>query len=251
MDLNHILNTDSSWKAARPSLPRPEQLAFTSSPHDLAIHQKTHRVNAYLIQPQSEHKRNDILYSLPSICSFDMPPPRLSDLYPVTYQYGLEQQNRSSSRYSGPQPSYLNDVQPITSSVPTAYASTYSRSSYKSLALSDLHIRPARGVFDPSFSFQESKSWCRCYILDNTILFLTRYKIVNSSTLTILQSTPISTWDTNPPSSRVSLVWKQPLEDSMHLIPGSRAPLLTTLRPKSVPKRSRYSCPRRMPNSYQ
>ena len=247
MDLNQILNTDTSWKGGRSSLHRPKPLGFTSSSHDLVIHQKSHPVNACSLRPQSEHKRNDTVCSLPSISSFDGPPRILSGLDFRQHQYESEQQCRSFSRYSAPRQSDLNGVQPNTSSVPTTYASTDSSSSDNSLMLGDLHIRPPRSVFDPSFSFQEGKSWCHCCFLDNTILSLLHHRVVKSTTLTVLQSPPISLRDTNLPSSQVALIWKQLRTDSETLIAESKTPLPTIPRPRSAPGRCRCSYPSRLP----
>ena len=264
MDLNHILNTEPGWKGGRPSLHRPKPMEcttgeFTTGSHDPATHQKSHRVNAYSLQPQSEHKRNDTVYSLPPISSFDGPPRSLPHLDFRSYQYEPEQLRCSFPSYSSPRQSDLYAVQPRTSSVPTAYASdlyriqprtsslptTYaspdsrSSSADNSLTLRDLHIRPPRGVFDPSFSFQGGESRCYCCALNNTTLSLpfplslTHQRDVKSIMLTILQSTPISIRGTNLPSSQSTLVWYQLRAHSETLIAGLRAPI--SIRDTNLP----------------
>lgn len=149
---------DPAWKGGGSSLQHPEPVMFTYRPHDSAIHQKSHQVNTYSLRPQSEHKRNDTIYSLPSVPSSDVPLRSLSVLEVCPHQYESEQLCRSFSRYSAHRQSDLNGVQPVTSSKPTTYAFTDNSSSDNSLTLSALHIRPARSVFDPSFSFQGGKS---------------------------------------------------------------------------------------------
>lgn len=172
MDLKQILNTDNSWKGGRPSLNSSKPMGFTYGSRDSAIHQKSHQVNASSLRPPSEHKRNDTICSISSICSFDSPPRSFSGLDLCPHQYESEQLCRSSSRYSAPRKSGLNGVQPATSFVATSYASTDSSSSDNSLKLGDLHIRPPRGVFDPSSPFQGGKSWCHCCAVNNTTLSL-------------------------------------------------------------------------------
>lgn len=266
MDLNHILNTEPGWKGGRPSSHRPKAMEyttgeFTTASHDPAIHQKSHRVNAYSLQPQSEHKRNDTLYSLPPISSFDGPSPSLRRLNFRSYQYEPEQLRCSFPSYSAPRHSDLYAVQPRTSSVPTVYASdlyrvqprtsslpkTYASTDNRSssadnwLTLRDLHIRPPRGVFDPSYSFQGGESWCYCCARNNTTLSLpfplslAHQRDVKSIMLTTLQSTPISIRDTSQPTP----VWYQLRTHSETLNPKLRAPLPTALRPRSAPERSR------------
>lgn len=149
---------DPAWKGGGSSLQHPKPVVFTYGPHDSAIHQKSHQVNTYSLRPQSEHKRNDTVYSLPSKPSSDVPLRSLSSLEVYPHQYESEQLCRSFSRYSAHRQSDLDGVQPATSSKATTYAFTDNSSWDNSLTLSALHIRPARSVFDPSFSFQGGKS---------------------------------------------------------------------------------------------
>lgn len=149
---------DPAWKGGGSSLQHPEPVLFTYGPHDSAIHQKSHQVNTYSLRPQSEHKRNDTVYCLPLKPSSDVPLRSLSSLEVCPHQYHPEQLCHSFSIYPARRQSDLNGVQPAISSKPTTYAFTDNSSSDNTLTLSALHIRPARSVFDPSFSFQGGKS---------------------------------------------------------------------------------------------
>ena len=192
MNLNHILNADAVWEGAVSSSHRPEPLGFTSISHEYGLRPNSHRVNARSLQPQSEHKRNETLFSLPSISSFDTHYHSLPNLNRGFYQYGSERLCHSfpsELRQSG-----FNSAQPAASFAPATSSSngtSHSRnhsssSSDTSLALGDLRLRSPRGVFDPSFSFQASKFRCHCLAPNNTFP-PTRQRIAESPILTLLQ----------------------------------------------------------------
>lgn len=161
MDLNRILNTDTNWKGGCSRLQHPGPMVFSHGSHgshDSVIHQKSHQVNTYSLRPPSEHIRNDTLYPLPSKPSSDVPLRSLASLDICPHQYESEQLCRSFAGYSASRQSDLNRVQPATTFEPTTYAFTEHSTLDNSLTVGAPHIRPARSVFDPSFSYRGGKS---------------------------------------------------------------------------------------------